>query len=142
MVPRRSVARVASHIMSATRQVLGELGERIAAQFIEKKGGHILDRRFRSGHRDIDLVAEWTKQSSVERVIAFVEVKTRASPDYGGPLGAVHWRKQRELAKAARDWMARFHRSGDAYRFDVVGVVFGGLTGPEVIHIENAFNVR
>lgn len=128
--------------MSATRQVLGERGERIAEQFLEKKGGHILERRFRSGHRDIDLVAEWTKQSGVERMIAFVEVKTRVSPDFGGPLGAVHWRKQRELAKAARDWMARFHRSGDAYRFDVVGVVFGGLTGPEVIHIENAFSVR
>lgn len=142
MMPRRSVAPLASHIMSATRQVLGERGERIAEQFLEKKGGHILERRFRSGHRDIDLVAEWTKQSGVERMIAFVEVKTRVSPDFGGPLGAVHWRKQRELAKAARDWMARFHRSGDAYRFDVVGVVFGGLTGPEVIHIENAFSVR
>lgn len=139
---RRRGARVASHIMSATRQVLGERGERIAERFIERKGGHVLDRRFRSGHRDIDLVVEWTKQNSVERVIAFVEVKTRVSADYGGPLGAVHWRKQRELAKAARDWMARFHRSADAYRFDVVGVVFGGLTGPEVVHIENAFTVR
>lgn len=142
MVPRESVAPIASHIMSAPRQVLGERGERIAEQFLERKGGHILERRFRSGHRDIDLVAEWTKQGGVERMIAFVEVKTRISLDYGGPLGAVHWRKQRELVKAARDWMGRFHRSGDAYRFDVVGVVFGGLTGPEVIHIENAFTVR
>jgi hypothetical protein len=45
------------------------------------------------------------------------------------------------MAKAARDWMGRFHRSGDVYRFDVVGVVFGGPE-PEVIHIENAFAVR
>ena len=142
MVTCRSAARVAWHIMSATRQVLGERGERIAEQFLERKGWHILDRRFRSGHRDIDLVAEWTKHGGVERVISFVEVKTRVSPAFGGPLGAVHWRKQRELARAAREWMARFHRSGDAYRFDVVGVVFGGLTGPEVIHIENAFTVR
>ena len=74
-------------------------------------------------------------------MVSFVEVKTRVSPEYGGPLGAVHWRKQRELVKAARDWMARFHRWGDAYRFDVVGVVFGP-TGPEVVHIENAFTVR
>ena len=73
--------------------------------------------------------------------MAFVEVKTRVSADYGGPLGAVHWRKQRELVKAARDWMGRFHRFGDVYRFDVIGVVFG-VTGPEVIHIENAFAVR
>ncbi len=141
-MPRGSVAPLASQIMSATRQVLGERGERIAEEFLERKGGHILERRFRSGHRDIDLVAEWSKPSGVDRMIVFVEVKTRVSPDYGGPLGAVHWRKQRELVRAARDWMARFHRSGDAYRFDVVGVVFGGVTGPEVIHIENAFTVR
>jgi len=128
--------------MSETRQILGERGERIAEQFLVGKGGHILERRFRSGHRDIDLVAEWTGRGGDERMIAFVEVKTRASPDYGGPLGAVHWRKQRELVKAARDWMGRFHRPGDAYRFDVVGVVFGGTTGPEVVHVENAFTVR
>ncbi|HEY3258197.1 MAG TPA: YraN family protein [Gemmatimonadaceae bacterium] len=127
--------------MLAARQVLGMRGEKIAEQFLVKKGGRILDRRFHSGHRDIDLVAEWISQGGVERMVAFVEVKTRVSPDYGGPLGAVHWRKQRELVKAARDWMARFHRSGDAYRFDVVGVVFGP-TGPEVVHVENAFMVR
>jgi HK97 family phage major capsid protein len=34
--------------------------------------------------------------------------------------------------------MSRFHRPGTVYRFDVVGVVFGG-TQPEVVHIENAF---
>jgi putative endonuclease len=142
MMPRGSVVAVASKIMSATRQVLGERGERVAEQYLERKGGHILSRRFRSGHRDIDLVAEWSKPDGVERMIAFVEVKTRVSPAYGGPLGAVHWRKQRELVRAARDWMARFHHSGDAYRFDVVGVVFGAVSGPEVIHIENAFTVR
>ena len=141
-MPRGSVAAIASKIMSATRQLLGERGERIAEQYLERKGGHILARRFRSGHRDIDLVAEWSKPDGVERMIAFVEVKTRVSPAYGGPLGAVHWRKQRELVRAARDWMARFHHLGDAYRFDVVGVVFGAMTGPEVIHIENAFTVR
>ena len=129
--------------MMAARQILGERGERTVEWLPRRRAvGILVARRFRSGHRDIDLVAEWTKQSGVERMIAFVEVKTRASADFGGPLSAVNWRKQRELVKAARDWMARFHRPGDAYRFDVVGVVFGGLTGPEVIHIENAFSVR
>src|SRR6266496_4291762 len=95
--------------MLVARQILGERGERIAEQFLVKKGGRILDRRFRSGHRDIDLVAEWTHAEGGHRTVAFVEVKARVSADYGGPLGAVHWRKQRELVKAARDWMGRFH---------------------------------
>lgn len=99
-----------------------------------------MDRRFRSGHRDIDLVVELVGQSS-GRLVAFVEVKTRLSATFGGPLGAVHWRKQREMAKAAREWIGRFHRPGDVYRFDVIGVIFGG-DAPEVVHIENAFAVR
>ena len=100
-----------------------------------------MERRFRSGHRDIDLVAERTLEGSSSRVVVFVEVKARASNGYGGPLGAVHWRKQRELARAARDWMARFHQPGDIYRFDVIGVLLSGAT-PEVVHVENAFTVR
>jgi len=126
--------------MLATRQVLGERGERVAERWLTSRGWRIVDRRFRSGHRDIDLVAELVADGQ-GAVVAFVEVKTRVSAAYGGPLGAVHWRKQREMAKAARDWMSRFHRPGNVYRFDVVGVVFGG-TQPEVVHIENAFAVR
>jgi putative endonuclease len=125
--------------MLATRQVLGERGERVAERWLVSRGWSIVHRRFRSGHRDIDLVAELTGQRQ-GRLVAFVEVKTRASPAFGGPLGAVHWRKQREMAKAARDWISRFHRPGDVYRFDVVGVIFGG-NEPEVVHVENAFAV-
>jgi putative endonuclease len=126
--------------MLAARQVLGERGERVAERWLASRGWSIVQRRFRSGHRDIDLVVELTGQDR-GRLVAFVEVKTRVSGAFGGPLGAVHWRKQREMAKAARDWIGRFHRPGDVYRFDVVGVIFGGQV-PEVVHIENAFSVR
>ncbi|MEO7503172.1 MAG: YraN family protein [Gemmatimonadaceae bacterium] len=126
--------------MLATRQVLGERGERVAERWLLSKGWQMLNRRFRSGHRDIDLVAARAVDGG-ERLVAFVEVKTRVSAAFGGPLGAVHWRKQREMSRAARDWIGRFHRSGDVYRFDVVGVVFGG-EAPEIVHIENAFAVR
>jgi len=74
-------------------------------------------------------------------MVAFVEVKTRTSGDFGGPLGAVDWRKQREMAKAARDWLRRSDHRGAEYRFDVIGVTVGERT-PHVIHIENAFQLR
>jgi putative endonuclease len=125
--------------MTAARQVLGEKGERIAEQYLAGRGWRILDRRFRSGHRDIDLVAERVELGG--RLVVFVEVKTRVSSGYGGPLGAVHWRKQREMAHAARDWMSRNRASGDSFRFDVVGIVYGS-GAPEVVHVENAFQVR
>ena len=134
-----AVGRSEFFLMSTACQGVGERGERIAEGWLVARGWQVLERRFRSGHRDIDLVMQRTVDGG--RLVAFVEVKTRVSAAFGGPLAAVQWRKQREMAKAARDWMSRFHRPGNVYRFDVVGVVFGG-TQPEVVHIENAFAVR
>jgi putative endonuclease len=125
--------------MSAASQELGRRGERIAEEWLTRNGWRVVERRFKSGHRDIDLVME--RSVAEGRLVAFVEVKTRASGAYGGPLGAVHWRKQREMARAARDWMSRERAAGDNFRFDVVGVLFGAGI-PQVIHIENAFQVR
>ena len=125
--------------MTAARQVLGERGERIAEDFLKSKGWTILDRRFRSGHRDIDLVV--ARKEGTARLIVFVEVKTRVRESFGGPLGAVHWRTQRDIAHAARDWMSSYREPGDSFRFDVVGIIYG-VGSPEVCHIENAFTVR
>lgn len=125
--------------MSAAKQLLGLRGERIAEEWLVRKGWRVVERRFRSGHRDIDLVVE--RMGAEGRLVAFVEVKTRVSSEFGGPLGAVHWRKQREMARAARDWMSRQCGPASTFRFDVVGVVYG-RGQPEIIHIENAFQVR
>ncbi len=126
--------------MSAARQALGERGERLAEEWLRRAGWRIVGRRFRSGHRDIDIVAE--RDAADGRTIAFVEVKTRVADTFGGPLAAVHWRKQREVSRAARDWMGRFRRPGVNYRFDVIAVTCGTGERPEIIHLENAFFVR
>ena len=125
--------------MRTARQELGERGETIAEKHLRARGWRVLERRFRSGHRDIDLIVE--RNDGGFRLIVFVEVKTRASAGFGGPLGAVHWRKQREMAHAARDWMSRNRLADDTFRFDVVGIVYGNGS-PEIVHIENAFHVR
>jgi putative endonuclease len=67
-----------------------------------------------------------------------VEVKTRKSNEFGGPVAAVNWRKQRELSRSAKVWMSRFQRPGDTFRFDVIGVILGA-ENVRVQHIENAF---
>ena len=99
------------------RQALGALGERIAERWLVGRGWSVLSRRFRSGHRDIDLVVIRGE------TVAFVEVKTRRSAAYGGPGAAVGWRKRRELSRSAQVWVARHGRAGWAYRFDVVEVL-------------------
>jgi putative endonuclease len=122
--------------MSAARQAMGIKGERVAEKWLQVHGWEIAERRFRNGRRDIDLVA--TRPESSGRTVAFVEVKTRATHDFGGPVSAVNWRKQRELTRSAKVWMSRFQKPGDIFRFDVIGVILGD-ENVRVQHIENAF---
>lgn len=121
--------------MSHRTQVLGAIGERMAERWLMREGWRIVARRFRSGHRDIDLVAE--RGTSV----AFVEVKARTGLEFGDPIEAVNWRKQRELCRSAHVWLERYGRPGMTYRFDVVGVWLRG-DRVRIRHVENAFLLR
>ena len=120
--------------MSADTQALGELGERIAERWLRDRGWQVIHRRFRSGHRDIDLVVA---QSGL---VAFVEVKARRGDLFGDPVGAVNWRKQKELGRSARVWISRHGRRDEAYRFDVVGVLLD-KSNVRVRHVEGAFTL-
>ena len=123
--------------MSRERQSMGIRGEKVAEKWLHVHGWQIAERRFRNGHRDIDLVAI-RPEPATGRTVAFVEVKTRASADFGGPVSAVNWRKQRELCRSAKVWISRFQEPGDTYRFDVIGVILG-KENVRVQHVENAF---
>lgn len=123
--------------MSEERQVMGARGEQVAAKWLTAHGWRIADRRFRNGHRDIDLIATRAVGDG-GRLVAFVEVKTRKTDSFGGPLGAVGWRKQRELARSAKVWIDRHPAAADTFRFDVIGVILG-CGNIRVAHVENAF---
>jgi len=116
------------------RQRFGLSGEAVAERWLQRHGWRLLQRRFRSGHRDIDLIAER------DGTVAFVEVKARRNGEFGGPLEAVNWRKRRELARSASVWIDRHGRSGESYRFDVIGVIMDGGR-VRVRHVENAFGI-
>jgi len=121
--------------MTVASQLLGEEGERIAEAWLVQRGWRILDRRFRSGHRDLDLVAER------EGVVAFVEVKARRGRRFGHPVEAVNWRKQRELTRSAGVWIARHGGAKQTFRFDVMGVLMDE-SGARIRHVENAFSAK
>jgi putative endonuclease len=113
----------------------GRVCEDIAARVLTDSGWHILARNFRDGPREIDIIAHR------ESVVAFVEVKGRADAEHGHPLEAIGFRKRRELATAARAWIARHGSSRALYRFDAISVV-RGESGPwRVEHIEDAWRL-
>ncbi|MCA0376401.1 MAG: YraN family protein [Gemmatimonadetes bacterium] len=121
--------------MTRQRQALGLLGERIAARWLRRSGWELLAHRFRSGHRDIDLVVRRAEQ------VAFVEVKARGGVGFGHPIEAVTARKRRELIRSALVWVDRFGTAGETYRFDVIGVLVVGQN-VRIRHVEGAFEVR
>ena len=79
----------------AKHLILGHKGEDIAADYLERHGYSILDRNWRCGHKELDLVV--TK----DNVVVFVEVKTRTSTDYGDPQDFVDIRKMRRIVTSS-----------------------------------------
>ena len=136
--PPQMVDSVVRCIMLTDRQQLGLKGEAIAAAWLEQRGWRILNRRFRHGHRDLDLVASGYDAASGESVIAFIEVRTRHSSVFGRPTETVQWKKQREIRRSARAWLISNKCPIKTYRFDLLGITLDG-DSPEIDYIPNAF---
>jgi len=99
---------------------LGSRGETFTVHYLEIRGFTILDRNWRIKEGEIDIVA-----LSPENEIAFVEVKTRSTYDYGDPLEAISTEKLHRLQRLALAWLATHQRLGNLYRIDVAGVLLG-----------------
>lgn len=109
---------------------MGVWGEELAADYLREKGYVILERDWRSGHRDIDIIARQ------DACIVFVEVKTRRSSDFGSPAEAVDYSKQRNLLRAINHYL-HYRQIDMPWRFDVISIV--GVPGeqPAIEHIED-----
>ena len=114
-------------------QDFGKLGEDLAVNYLINKGYQILERNWRSGHKEIDIIA-----LDGDTLVA-VEVKTRKSNTYGEPDIAVGAMKQQMLIWAA-DADVRYKNLDVEVRFDIVSIVITD-TGEHIEHIEDAFIV-
>ena len=117
----------------AAHNELGRWGEDLAIDYLERKGYMILERDWKSGHRDIDIIAR------TEDEVVFVEVKTRGRNSLLPPDELVDYKKKRNLKLAANHYI-KYKRLNRSFRFDIV-VVTGNMDAldVEVNHIENAF---
>ena len=114
--------------MTAEHLLLGRKGERIACRRLLREGFDILARRWRGRQGELDIVA------FENDLLVFLEVKTRASSQYGEPWEFVDPRKQLILQRTAEEFIAEYDLGQYAYRFDIVSV-----TGKEATVYRNAF---
>ena len=116
------------------RQVLGKEGERIAEQYLKRKGYKLVERNYRCSAGEVDLIV------LDRRVIVFVEVKTRTGHGFGTPLEAVQPRKQRKMMQAAQFFLSQKKLHQRDARFDVIGISWPARE-PVIEHVENAFEL-
>lgn len=114
-------------------QDFGKIGEDLAVEYLVKKGYQILERNWRSGHKEIDIIA------LDGNTLVAVEVKTRKSSTYGEPDIAVGVMKQKMLIWAA-DAYVRYKNLDVDVRFDIISIVITDK-GQNLEHIEDAFIV-
>ena len=110
---------------------LGQKGEELAKDYLLKKGYKILHCNWKSGKREIDIIAE------NKDYIVFVEVKTRTDDYYMHPRHAVTSEKQKSIIYTAESYLERYNINKES-RFDIISIISNG-TSVEVEHIEDAF---
>ena len=113
----------------AAHNELGKWGEDLAVDYLQRKGYTIVERDWKSGHRDIDIIAY-----DENGTLVFIEVKTRRNRLFGDPEDAVDYRKLRSLQSSMNHYI-KYRRINVEVRLDIITVV--GTIGeePNIEHI-------
>lgn len=124
----RTVAAMTKH-----NQAVGAYGERCAVRHLIEAGLRPVARNWRCPDGEIDIIA-WEGE-----VLAFCEVKTRRTDDFGSPAEAVVPAKARRLRGLAARWLAETGTSAEEVRFDVLSVRLSAAGAARVDHLKGAF---
>lgn len=130
--------------MSNQKATVGKTGEDVAVKFLEQNGYTVLERNYRSGHQEIDIIAR------DHEFLIFVEVKTRSchipeSMSYGRPARAVGSTKQKNTVLAAQSYLRQHPENTLQPRIDVIEIYLKKTVEgapPSLLnvhHIRNAF---
>lgn len=122
--------------MSGSRQRLGQWGETLAADYLQKQGYALLERNARTAYGELDLVMRQSVLGGA--VTVFVEVKTRRSQAFGLPEEAITPRKQAHLLDSAQAYLQTHPELDGDWRIDVVAIQRSAAAAPVITHFENA----
>jgi putative endonuclease len=98
---------------AGTRAERGVRAERLAADYLVRRGLAIVERNFRTRHGEIDLIGRDGD------TLVFVEVRLRSRSDFGGPAASITSAKRARLVAAAHGYLLRLGREPPC-RFDAI----------------------
>ena len=98
------------------RRELGSIGEKLAKDFLKKKGYRIRETNFRCREGEIDIIAR------KKDYLVFVEVRTKASSSFGSPEESVTSVKKEKLIASALTYLSSHQDLPESWRIDFVAV--------------------
>jgi len=115
----------------AEHNELGKKGEKLAVDFLLKKGYTIRDTNWRFQKAEVDIIAQNGK------ILAVVEVKTRSTTDFGNPQDFVNPKKIKLLVTAIDEYVTSKDLDVEV-RFDIIAIVKENKSFT-IEHLEDAF---
>ena len=110
----------------------GKAGEQLAATYFEENGYVILHKNWRHAHWEVDIIAAQNK------VLHFVEVKTRRTKNYGQPEDKVGKKKIQNLINAAEEYLYQYPQ-WKRIQFDILSITITDNAPPEYFLIEDVY---
>lgn len=112
----------------ALHNKIGENGEDLATNFLLSNGYNVLEKNYRFDRAEIDIIAK------KDKILVFVEVKTRTTDFYGNPEDFLSVAQQKRITKAAQHFIEKNNWQNEI-RFDIIAI----NTHNELHHIKDAF---
>lgn len=113
------------------KQAIGKKGEEIASHFLMQKGYEVLEKNYRFGKNEVDLITQ--KQG----LLIFIEVKLRSSLEYGMPEEMVSEGQKKRIIETAENYIFEHNWQNDI-RFDIISIN-KSKEEFQIEHFEDAF---
>jgi len=117
------------------RRDTGILGEKLARDFLKKRGYHILETNYRCPHGEIDIIARH------KDYLAFIEVRTKKSLKFGSPEESITPAKRKRMIATAWHYQQAHDNLPPFWQINIVAIELNQKGEPSRIElIENAIS--
>lgn len=116
--------------MSTRQAEIGARGEELATEWLRERGFYIVERNWRVGHYEMDIIAEHYD------TLHFVEVKTRRKGGWQSAYDSIDEQKIRSLRRAAMAYRS-MHRIRHNIQFDLIAITVDDDSSTTIDYVEN-----